>query len=106
MRASVARPRQVAGLRFLPKLGRKGPAQLHLSPSLVDGGTAPHWHVWGDTEYTGATNTSRSLRPTASHKTSGLTQMGAEDPRGSVGSPAYSNVITCPVSWAEYFCRT
>lgn len=27
----------------------------------------------GVTEYTGATNTSRSLRPTALHKTSGLT---------------------------------
>ena len=75
VRASAA-PRQVAGLRFLPKLGEEGPAPLHLFLSFVGSGTDPHRHVWGVTEHTGATNTSGSRKPTASHKTSGLTQGG------------------------------
>lgn len=48
VRASAA-PFQVAGLRFLPKLGEEGPAPVHLFPSSVDSGTDPHGHVsdWG-----------------------------------------------------------
>lgn len=46
VRASAA-PRQVAGLRFLPKLGEEGPAPLHLFLSFVGSGTDPHRHVWG-----------------------------------------------------------
>ena len=107
VRASAA-PFQVAGLRSLPKLGGEGPGPAHLSRSCVDSGTDPHGHVsaWGGGHrYTGTTNTSGSRRPAASHRTSGSTQGGAEGARGSVGPPAYG-VITCPVSGAEYFCRT
>lgn len=57
------------------------------------------------TEYTKATDTGRRLKPTtALHKTTGLTTERQRNLEAQ-WPPAYS-VITCPVSWAEYFCRT
>lgn len=67
---------QCKRLSFLPTLGRARPARRRRSQ-----GFSGQWHktltgMSGVTGYTRATNTSRSLRPTASHKTSGLTRMG------------------------------
>lgn len=77
VRASAV-PVQVAGLRFLPKLAREGSAQPRLSQGFSGQQQTLAGMSGGVTDYTGATNTSGSLRPTASHKTSGLTQMGRE----------------------------
>lgn len=96
VRASAA-PFQVAGLRTLPKLGGEGPAQCTSTRAVWTAEltlTGMSRVGVGVTDYTGATNTSGSRRPTASHKTSGSTQGGAEEtlearwgPRPTVSLP-------------------
>lgn len=72
--APVQAPVQAAELPFQAGEGRAGPT-LPLSGlgRTVEQTLAG---MSGVTAYIRATNTSGSLRPTASHKTSGLTQMG------------------------------
>lgn len=108
VRASAA-PFQVAGLRTLPKLGGEGPAPAHLYQSCVDSGTDPHGHVsgWGGGHRLHRGH-EHKRKPQANSLTQNIrldTGWGRGDARGSVGPPAYG-VITCPVSGAEYFCRT
>lgn len=79
------------------------PPTCHLSLGFSRQWSRPSVACLAITEYTRATDTSGSLRSTALHRTTGLTtNTGRRTQRRS--RPMRS--FTCPVSWAEYFCRT
>lgn len=72
--APVQAPVSVAELPSQAGEGRAGPTPPLLGLGWTAEQTLPG--ISGVTAYSRATNTSGSLRPTASHKTSGLTRMG------------------------------
>lgn len=71
--------------------------------ALADSQAGPHWHAWLS-EYTRATDTSGSLGANSLAQNNWLDNK--TDRQKNPEAQEACGVITCPVSWAEYFCRT